>query len=72
MQENWLTIFSVKVTAWAYIYIFKIQLFLLYLLNCCLFATKLGLIVQHHKRECPVEKWDYCIQDQGHREGSKF
>ena len=23
-----------------------------------LFATKLGLIVQHHKLECPVEKWD--------------
>ena len=23
--------------------------------------TKHGLIVQHHKPECPVEKLDYCI-----------
>ena len=35
------------------------------------FATKLDLIVEHHMPECPVEKWDYCIQDQGHSEGSK-
>ena len=35
------------------------------------FATKLGLIVQHHKPECSVEKWDYCIQGQGHSKGSK-
>ena len=34
------------------------------------FVTKLGLIVQHHKLECPVEKWDYCVQGQGHCEGS--
>ena len=27
------------------------------------FATKLGLIVQHHnKLECPVKKWDYCVK----------
>ena len=44
---------------------------------CCIFqtvgwfGTKLGLIVQHHKPECLVEKWDYCIHDQGHSEGSK-
>ena len=31
----------------------------------------LVLIVQHHKPECPVEKWDYCIKGQGHSEGSK-
>ena len=37
-----------------------------------LFATKLGLIVQHHKLECPVEKWDYCVQGQGHSESSKY
>ena len=29
-----------------------------------LFATRLGLIVQHYKWECRVEKWDYCIQGQ--------
>ena len=33
-------------------------------------ATKLGLIVQHYKPECPAEKLDYCAQGQGHREGS--
>ena len=32
------------------------------------FATKLGLIVHYHKPECPVEKWDYCIQ--GHSKSS--
>ena len=37
MCKNWFTIFSVKVTARAYI-------------------TRLGLIVQHHKSECPVQK----------------
>ena len=35
------------------------------------FATKLGLIVQHYKLECTVEKLGYCIQDQGHSKGSK-
>ena len=35
------------------------------------FATRLDLIVQHYKPECTVEKWDYCVQGQGHREGSK-
>ena len=35
------------------------------------FATRLGLIVQHHKLECPVGKWDYCVQAQGHSKSSK-
>ena len=38
------------------------------------FATRLGLVVQHHKLECHVGKWDYCVQGQGHighREGSE-
>ena len=69
MQKTWFTVFSVKVTVRAYI--IKIWLFLLYLLNAGQFATKLGLIVQHHKSECLVEKLDYCIQGQGHSEGSK-
>ena len=34
-------------------------------------ATKLDLIVQHYKPECLVEKWDYCIQGQGHSKGSE-
>ena len=29
------------------------------------------MIVQHHKLESSVEKWDYCIQGQGHSKGSK-
>ena len=33
------------------------------------FATKLGVVVQHYKPECPVEKLDYCVQGQGHSEG---
>ena len=36
-------------------------------------ATKLGLIIHHHKPERPVEKKkDYWVQGQGHSEGSKF
>ena len=33
------------------------------------FATKLGVVVQHYKLECPAEKLDYCVQGQGHSEG---
>ena len=29
-------------------------------------------MVQHHKQECPVEKWGYCVQGQGHSEGLKY
>ena len=32
-------------------------------------TTKLGLIIQHYKPECPAEKLDYCAQGQGHTEG---
>ena len=35
-------------------------------------ATRLSLIVQHHKPGCPAEIWDYCIQSQGQSEGSRF
>ena len=53
-------------------YIIKIWLFLLYLLSSAgRFATKLGLIIQHHKPECPVQNLDYYIQGQGHSKGSK-
>ena len=69
MQKNWFIIFNVKVTATAYIII--IWPFLLYLLTAGLFATKLGLIVEHQKLECPMEKWDYCVEGQGHSKGSK-
>ena len=65
MQKNLFTIFNVRA------YIIKKILFLLYFVNAGLFATKLGLIVQHHKPESPVEKWEYCVQGQGHREGLK-
>ena len=55
VQKNWFTVFSVKVTARTFI--IKIWLFLLYFWTADWFATKLGLIVQYHKPECPVEKW---------------
>ena len=67
LQKNWFFIFNVEVTARAYI--IKIWQFLLYLLKCWS-AIKLGLRVQHHKLECPVEELDYCIQGQGHSKGS--
>ena len=35
-----------------------------YLLN-----TEVSLLVQHHKSECPVGKWDCCVHGQGHSEG---
>ena len=68
MQKNWFIVFSVKVTVSAYI--IKIWLFLLYQTTGWI-ATKLGLIVQHHNPECPVEKWVYFVQGQGHSECSK-
>ena len=44
----------------------------------CTFSSKLLVClqliffyIQHHKLECPVEKWDYCVQDQGHSDSSK-
>ena len=39
--------------------------------TACPFAIRVGLLVQHHKLEFSVEKWDYCIQRQGHSKGSK-
>ena len=32
---------------------------------------RLGLVVQHQKSECAVEKLDYCVHRQGHSEVSK-
>ena len=66
VRKNWFTIFSVKVTARAYV--IKIWHFLLCLLTAGPFATKLSLIVQHHKLQCPAGKWDYFVQGQGHNE----
>ena len=34
-------------------------------------ATKLGLMIGYYRPERLVEKLDYCIQGQGHSEGSK-
>ena len=34
-----------------------------------MFATKLALVIQHHRLECPVEKLNYCVQSQGHSKG---
>ena len=35
------------------------------------FVTKSGMVMQHHKPECFVDKWNYCGQGQGHNKGSK-
>ena len=67
--KNWFTVLNVKVTMRAYT--IKILLFLLFVLNCWSISTKLGLVVQHHKPECSLEKLDYCIQGQGHSKGSQ-
>ena len=42
------------------IYVIKMWLFLLHFLNFWCIASKLGLIVQHHKPECAMEKSDCC------------
>ena len=80
MQKNW---FNVKVTARAYIMTISVVSLLYfcciskYDYFCCIFkttgqfATKLGLIVQHHKLKCPVKKRDYYGQGQGHNRGLK-
>ena len=34
-------------------------------------CNQLGLTVQHHKPECRVEKWDYCVHGRSHSRGSK-
>ena len=34
-------------------------------------VTKLGLMIGYRRQERPVETLDYCIQGQGHSEGSK-
>ena len=57
MQKNW---FSVKVRARTYI--IKIWLSVV--------SSKLLICWFDHKLECPVEKLNYCIQGQGHSEGS--
>ena len=36
-----------------------------------LLVRKLRFIVQHHKLEWPVEKWDFYVEGQGHSESSK-
>ena len=64
MQKNWFTIFNVKVTVKAYHFYYILK-------TTGLFTTKLAVIVQHHKPECPVQKLGYCLQDQGHSKGSK-
>ena len=56
MQKNWFTVFNVKVTVKG-LYNQNMTISVVSSKLLVLFATKLGLIVQHHKLECPVEKW---------------
>ena len=52
LWKNWLIVFIVKGTAWAYIYNQNMTVSTIsYKL-----ATKIGLLAQHHKLQCPVEK----------------
>ena len=67
MPKTLLAIFKVKVTA--RLHMTKVWLYLLYLQNCWFSATKLGLIIHHHKPECLMKKLNYCIQGQGHNKG---
>ena len=39
--------------------------------NMTVFYYELGMVVQHLKLECPVQKWDYCVQDEDHSKSSK-
>ena len=52
MQENWFAVFKVKVTV--RVQIIQYDCFWIFQ-TAGLFATKLGLIVQHHKPQCPVK-----------------
>ena len=68
-MENGITAFKVKVKA-------KVQnvsecLSGRYFLNHRTFCCQLGMVMQQHKTECHVEKLVYCVQGQGHNEGSK-
>ena len=58
-QKNWFTIFNVKVTGRAYI--INMTIFTISKIAGP-FATNLGMIVQHHKLECPVEKWNIALK----------
>ena len=53
-------IFKVRVTARAHM--IKTLLFLVYLLNADSSATKLGLMIHHHRPECLLKKMNNCIQ----------
>ena len=73
MQNKWFAIVNVKDTVRAYkLYNQNMTIFYYIFCSAGLFATKLGLIVQHHEPECSVgKKRDYCVQGQGHSKGSK-
>ena len=49
----------------------NMTIFLWHRLICWSIWNQTWSIVQHHKPNCPVEKWDCCIQGKGHSEGSK-
>ena len=60
---------NVKVTVRTFI--IKLWLFLLYLLNSWSVSNQIWFYSAAWKPECPVEKWNYCVQGQGHSKGSK-
>ena len=38
----------------------------------CFWPAKFSLLVQHHKLECLVKRFDCCVQVQGHSNGFKL
>ena len=63
-------VFKVKVTARADM--INIWLFLLYLLNCWFFGSQTWSGDISSWARVPYEEIGYCIQDQGHSQGSKY
>ena len=67
---KWGAIFNVTVTVTACI--IKHDCFYYIFLTNDSFATKLNVIVDHHKPKCSAKILDCCIQDQGDSKGSRF
>ena len=62
MQKNWFTTFNVKVTA--RVFVTKAWLFVLWFLNRWSISNQIWFD--------SGKKMDYCVQDEGHSEGSKY
>ena len=66
-QKDWFAVFKVKVTVKD-----NIKILLFNILTADPLATKLGLMVHHHKVDCEKIGLLCCGQGQGHIKGSEF